>query len=145
MKRTYSNTSARLILLFALLLIVGLTSCQQNKMDTTENSIKSGTWRVALQHAENKEIPFIMEAEERNDSTVLYLVNGEERILLDEIETEGDSTKIKLHFFDAELIAKIEDGKMTGRFVRYGLANPFSVPFTAEHGNTNRFKASPAN
>jgi len=144
MKRTYSNTSARLILLFALLLTIGVSSCTQNKMEAPDQTIKTGSWRVALQHADGKEIPFIMEAEDRQDSTVLYLVNGEERILLDEIETEGDSTKIKLHIFDAELIAKIEDGKMAGRFVRYGLANPYSVPFTAEYGNTNRFKASPA-
>ncbi len=144
MKRTYSNTSTRLILLFALLLTAGFSSCQQNKTETAMATIEPGTWRVALQHADGKEIPFIMEAEERNDSTVLYLVNGEERILLDEITTEGDSVKIKLHIFDADLIAKVDDGKMAGRFVRNDLAYPFSVPFTAEHGNANRFKANPA-
>ena len=67
MKRTYSNTSTRLILLFALLLTVGFSSCQQNKAKTAMATIEPGTWRVALQHADGKEIPFIMEAEERND------------------------------------------------------------------------------
>lgn len=143
MKRTYSNTSARLILLFALLLTVGFTSCNQTKVDTSNQTIKPGTWRVGLKHASNVEIPFIMEAEERNDSTLLYLVNGEERILLDEITTKGDSVNIKLHIFDADLIAKVDDGKMAGRFVRNDLSYPYSVPFTAEHGNTSRFKGSP--
>ncbi|NEM98365.1 peroxiredoxin family protein [Pontibacter burrus] len=144
MKRTYSNTSARLILLFALLLTFGVSSCQQDKTDAATQTIKPGTWRVSLKHAGNVEIPFIMEAEERNDSTLLYLVNGEERILVDEISTVGDSVKIRLHIFDADLIAKVDDGKMAGRFVRNDLSYPYSVPFTAEHGNTNRFKASPA-
>ncbi|HEY4650352.1 MAG TPA: TlpA disulfide reductase family protein [Pontibacter sp.] len=144
MKRIYSNTSARLILLLVLLLTIGASSCNQNKVEATNQTIKPGTWRVALKHADGKEIPFMMEAETRNDSTMLYLVNGEERILLDEITPEGDSVKIKLHIFDADLIAKVEDAKMTGRFVRNDLAYPFSVPFTAEHGNTNRFKANPA-
>jgi peroxiredoxin len=144
MKRTYSNTSARLILLFTLLLTIGFTSCNQNKMDTANQTIKPGTWRVALQHAAGVEIPFIMEAESRNDSTVLYLVNGEERILVDEITTMGDSVKIRLHIFDADLIAKVDDDKMAGRFVKNDTQAPYSVPFTAEHGNTNRFKAAPA-
>ncbi|WP_250419021.1 MULTISPECIES: peroxiredoxin family protein [Pontibacter] len=144
MKRTYSNTSARLILLFALLLTVGFSSCQQNKMDSTSATIKPGTWRVALQRTDGKEIPFTMEAKQQNDSTVLYLVNGEERILLDEITSDGDSVKIKLHIFDADLIAKVEDDKMAGRFVRNDLAYAYSLPFTAEHGNSNRFKAEPA-
>ncbi|WP_255481130.1 peroxiredoxin [Pontibacter sp. Tf4] len=144
MKRTYSNTSARLILLFVLLLTIGFTSCNQNKMEATNQTIKTGTWRVALQHAGGVEIPFIMEAETRNDSTILYLVNGEERILVDEITNVGDSVKIRLHIFDADLIAKVDDGKMAGRFVRNDLSYPYSVPFTAEHGNTNRFKADPA-
>ncbi|WP_238395775.1 peroxiredoxin family protein [Pontibacter pudoricolor] len=144
MKRTYSNTSARLILLFTLLLTVGFTSCNQNKMDAENQTIKPGTWRVALQHTGGVEIPFIMEAETRNDSTLLYLVNGEERILVDEITTMGDSVKIRLHIFDADLIAKVDDGKMAGRFVRNDLSYPYSVPFTAEHGNTSRFKGSPA-
>ncbi|MER2997632.1 peroxiredoxin family protein [Pontibacter populi] len=144
MKRTYSNTSARLILLFTLLLTAGLSSCNQDKPETTTTTIKAGTWRVALQHAGGVEIPFIMEAETRNDSTILYLVNGEERILVDEITTVGDSVKVRLHIFDADLIAKVDDGKMAGRFVRNDLTYPYSVPFTAEHGNTNRFKADPA-
>ncbi|NDK56645.1 TlpA family protein disulfide reductase [Pontibacter sp. BT213] len=114
-------------------------------MDTTSATIKPGTWRVALHRTDGKEIPFTMEAEAKNDSTVLYLVNGEERILLDEIATEGDSVKIKLHIFDADLIAKIEDGKMAGRFVKNDTEAPYSVPFTAEYGNTHRFKTNPAN
>ncbi|MBB6610814.1 TlpA family protein disulfide reductase [Pontibacter sp. Tf4] len=113
-------------------------------MEATNQTIKTGTWRVALQHAGGVEIPFIMEAETRNDSTILYLVNGEERILVDEITNVGDSVKIRLHIFDADLIAKVDDGKMAGRFVRNDLSYPYSVPFTAEHGNTNRFKADPA-
>ncbi|MBJ6118948.1 TlpA family protein disulfide reductase [Pontibacter sp. BT310] len=113
-------------------------------MDAANQTIKAGTWRVALQHADGVEIPFIMEAETRNDSTILYLINGEERILVDEISTVGDSVKIRLHIFDADLIAKVDDGKMAGRFVRNDLSYPYSVPFTAELGNTNRFKADPA-
>jgi peroxiredoxin len=85
-----------------------------------------------------------MEAAEQNGKTVLYLVNAEERILVDEIKEEGDSLKIRLHIFDADLIAKVQGDKMTGRFTRNDLAKRYSVPFTAEHGQANRFKENPA-
>lgn len=113
-------------------------------MTSTDNTIMPGSWRVALQHADGKEIPFVMEAEEKNGKTVLYLINGEERILVDEIEQAGDSVKIGLHIFDADLVAKVEGEKMTGRFVKNDTATPYSVPFTAEHGKRNRFEENPA-
>ncbi|WP_018478458.1 peroxiredoxin family protein [Pontibacter roseus] len=112
-------------------------------MTSTDNTLKPGPWRVVLQ-AQGQEIPFLMEAVQRNDSTVLYLINAEERILVDDIQTEGDSLKIRLHIFDADLIAKVDDDKMAGRFTRNDLSKRYSVPFTAEHGKTNRFAENPA-
>lgn len=58
-----------------------------------------------------------MHAEEREGSTVLYLANGEERILLDSIQPLGDSVIIGLHIFDADLIAKVKGNTKEGRFV----------------------------
>ncbi|GHA54746.1 peroxiredoxin family protein [Pontibacter akesuensis] len=113
-------------------------------MESTENTIQTGTWRVALQHAEGKEIPFTMEAEAQDGKTVLYLVNGEERILVDDVQQQGDSVKIGLHIFDADLIAKVDGDKMAGRFVKNDTPEPYSVPFTAEHGSKHRFTTDPA-
>ncbi|WP_299754520.1 TlpA disulfide reductase family protein [uncultured Pontibacter sp.] len=138
MKHHFSNTYTSLFLFLALL----VTSC--TSMTSTDNTIKAGSWRVALQHADGKEIPFIMEAEEQDGKTILYLINGEERILVDDIKQEGDSVKIGLHIFDADLIAKVEGNKMAGRFVKNDTATPYAMPFTAAHGLENRFEANPA-
>ncbi|WP_242928579.1 peroxiredoxin family protein [Pontibacter vulgaris] len=113
-------------------------------MKSENNTLKAGSWRIALQHAKGKEIPFIIDVEEKAGKTVLYLVNGEERILVDDIKPEGDSVKIRLHIFDADLIAKIEGDKMNGRFVKNDTKAPYSVPFTAENGKKNRFTENPA-
>ena len=142
MNRYLLNTPARLILFLALALTQLITSC--NSTTSTDNTLQTGTWRVGLQRTDGVEIPFIMEAEEKSGKTVLYLVNGEERILVDELKQEGDSLKIRLHVFDADLIAKVNGDKMAGRFVRNDLAYRYSLPFTAELGNKNRFKADPA-
>ncbi|OKL40222.1 peroxiredoxin family protein [Pontibacter flavimaris] len=113
-------------------------------MTSTNNTIKAGSWRVALQHAEGKEIPFIMEAGEKNGNSVLYLVNGEERILVDDVEQRDDAVRIGLHIFDADLIAKVKGDKMTGHFVKNDTPEPYAMPFTAEHGKEHRFEAKPA-
>jgi peroxiredoxin len=140
MKPLRLNTTIKLILFLALPLTQLLTSC--NSMTSTNDTLQPGTWRVAL-HTQNQEIPFLMEAEEKDGKTVLYLVNGEERILLDEIEKQGDSLKIGLHTFDADLIAKVDGDKMAGRFVKNDTQDPYSIPFTAEHGKQNRFAENP--
>jgi peroxiredoxin len=141
MKHYFLNTPAGLILFLAISLIQLVSSC--TSMESTDNTIQPGTWRVALQ-AQGQEIPFMMEAAEQDGKTVLHLVNGKERILLDDIQQQGDSVRIGLHIFDADLIAKVTDDKMQGRFVKNDTPAPYSVPFTAMHGKANRFKENPA-
>lgn len=142
MKRTTFNTSTKLILLFSLAVTQNFTACDQMGTEERNNIIKAGTWRTVLK-AQGQEIPFIMQAEENNGRQTLYLINGSERIMLDEIQEIGDSVRIRLHIFDADLIAKVEGDKMAGRFVRNDLATRYSVPFTAQFGKQNRFDENP--
>ncbi|WP_242920371.1 peroxiredoxin family protein [Pontibacter liquoris] len=141
MKLPVFNTPVKLFLFLALILTTMITACTS----TTSNNqtITPGMWRVVL-HTQGQEIPFLMEAAEKDGKSVLYLVNDKERILLDSIQPQGDSLKIGLHIFDADLIAKVEGGKMTGRFVKNDTQTPYSIPFTAEHGKNNRFAEAPA-
>ncbi len=141
MKHHFLNTPTSLFLFLATAFALALSGCGSN--ENSKHMIQTGMWRVALQ-AQGQEIPFLMEAQEKDGKTVLYLINGEERILLDDIQPQGDSVKIKLHIFDADLIAKVNERNMQGRFVKNDTQARYSVPFTAEHGNQNRFKASPA-
>lgn len=138
MKHTYFNTSTKGILLLSLILIQFLSGCSQKE----SNVIKPGVWRTVLQ-AQGQEIPFIMESEVNQGKQTLFLINGKERILLDEIEEQGDSLRIGLHVFDADLIAKVNGNQMTGRFVKNDLDSAYSIPFIAEYGNKRRFNNNP--
>jgi len=60
--------------------------------------------------------------------------------LLDELEVNGDSISMALHIFDAALVAKIEDGKLTGAFVK-NYAKDASLPFSATFGESFRFSS----
>lgn len=141
MKAPVLNTPFGAILFLTLTLTYMTTSC--NSTTPAAQTIQPGTWRVVL-NTQGQEIPFLMEAAEKNGKTELYLLNGRERILLDEIDQQNDSLKIGLHMFDADLIAHIDGTRMTGRFVKNDTPTPYAIPFTAVHGQTNRFAANPA-
>lgn len=141
MKLPFLNTPLRLILFLLLILTQMTTSCTST--DSADNTIQPGTWRAVL-HTQGQQIPFLLEAGQKDGKTILYLVNGEERILLNNIQQQNDSLKIGLHIFDADLIASVNGDKMEGHLVKNDTKTPYSIPFTAEHGKSSRFAENPA-
>ncbi|MDB5262598.1 MAG: alkyl hydroperoxide reductase [Adhaeribacter sp.] len=126
-------------LIISLLLLL-LASCQKKN-----KSLKPGTWRGILTIS-NQELPFTMQVSQNPDGkTIAYLVNGAEKILLDEITITGDSVTIPLHIFDADLKAHINDAEdgMKGKWIRYNLEEPYEVSFSAKHGAEYRFFRQP--
>ncbi|QCR22890.1 TlpA disulfide reductase family protein [Pontibacter sp. SGAir0037] len=141
MKHIHVNTGVRAFLFLSFAIVLLISACTSTT--SSENAIKHGSWRVVL-HAQGQEIPFILEAADSAGKQVLYLLNAEERILLNDVTQQNDSVKIGLHIFDADLIAKADGDKMAGRFVKNDTPEPYSIPFTAEHGKKMRFSESPA-
>ncbi|MDX5346463.1 MAG: hypothetical protein LPK19_04390 [Hymenobacteraceae bacterium] len=75
---------------------------------TTSKTLKTGYWRALLE-IQGQQLPFVMEVtDSAGTAPEIYVLNGEERILLDEISYHGDSVKIGLHKFDADITSKIE-------------------------------------
>ncbi|GEO03947.1 hypothetical protein AAE02nite_16110 [Adhaeribacter aerolatus] len=127
-------------------LIIGSMVLSLNACRPKNKTLKSGTWRGILTIS-NQEVPFLLEvAQDSAGKTVAYLVNGTERILLDEITIAGDSVKIPLHIFDADLKAHINDQEdgMKGKWIRYNLEEPYEVAFSAKHVQDDRFSRNPA-
>jgi thiol-disulfide isomerase/thioredoxin len=126
--------------LLILLLAAGLPGCSPK-----DKKLQPGTWRGVLEIA-NRQVPFLLDVKVNPaGKTIAYLVNGEERILLDEIQVSGDSVKIPLHIFDADLKAHINDQEdgMQGAWIRYHLQKPFRVKFSAQRGQPYRFEKNP--
>jgi len=126
--------------LWLLLLVLLYTACSKK-----EKELKPGMWRGVLGVA-NREIPFQMQVTKSAEGkTMAYLINGEEKILLDEILITGDSVKIPLHIFDADLKAHINDSEdgIKGKWTRYNLEESFVVPFSAKHDKNYRFSEKP--
>lgn len=126
--------------LVLLLLAAGLAACTSQ-----EKKLKPGIWRGVLYMA-HQQVPFQLEvASKPGGQPIAWLVNGQERLLLEQIQVRGDSVKIPLHIFDADLRALINDQEdsLQGEWVRHGLDKPFRVSFSARLGPKYRFEAHP--
>jgi thiol-disulfide isomerase/thioredoxin len=101
------------------------------------SKLKAGLWRGVLE-MQGQQLPFGFDVQETNGQYKIFVLNAEERLALDEITVTGDSVRITMHIFDSELKAKIDDGKLTGTFIKnYDPKNTF--PFSATFGDTFRF------
>ncbi|WP_232058439.1 peroxiredoxin family protein [Nibribacter ruber] len=116
-----------------------MTACNSN----SDSTLPAGPWRGTIE-VSGHTMPFNFTVAEENGKQVAYLVNGEEKILIDEITFDQDSVRLQMHIFDATLHAKVDKGQLTGRWERRDQAQPYSLPFAAEHGKTNRFVEKPA-
>lgn len=103
---------------------------------------KTGTWRGIID-CQGHDLPFTFDVVKQNDSLLVYLNNGPEKILLDEVSVFGDSVKMVLHIFDAELRARIDGDQLKGTFVK-NYAPEANQPFSATFGLDYRFAKNTA-
>jgi peroxiredoxin len=105
--------------------------------------LQDGTWRAELTVADGKQAPFLFEVHHAaTDSTVVTLLNGEERVPLVGIHYVADTVVIPIEAYDAEIQARVSGDWLEGRFVRKYVAHDTGVPFKAQRGNAPRFALS---
>ena len=113
-----------------------IVSCSTKKVE-----LKTGPWR-GLISLQGQQLPFNFEINKEGEKYTANLINGEERIVLDEVAIKDDSIYMQLHIFDAALVAKIEDGKLSGTYLK-NYAKDASLHFEAVAGDTFRFTSEP--
>jgi thiol-disulfide isomerase/thioredoxin len=109
--------------------------------DSGKPIIKSGVWRGVLE-MQGLELPFNFKV--TTDAAGEYdiqIMNGEERLRLDEVRITGDSINIALHIFDANIKAKIlgHGDSLSGVFIK-NYEQHYHIPFHAAHGKGYRFE-----
>ncbi|MDR1610677.1 MAG: TlpA family protein disulfide reductase [Candidatus Symbiothrix sp.] len=102
---------------------------------------QDGIWRGELTVADNKQAPFLFEVENADtDSTIVTLINGEERVPLTSVAYYADTAIILIESFDALILTKISRDSMEGRFFKNYIDDDEGIPFRAERGRTSRFE-----
>ncbi|MFT4600034.1 MAG: thiol-disulfide isomerase/thioredoxin [Arenicella sp.] len=129
----------RLILLLFTLLALQNVQAKQKK-------IKTGVWYGAFELSENDNLPFLFEIEKVNKKPVLYIINGNERILLNDIKVSGDSLFIQFPAFASEFRVEVKNKKtISGRWYNHAKKGNYYLPFKGEYGKKERYPKSIAN
>jgi len=94
----------------------------------------------------NGELPFNMEVVYDNpDSFHIVIINGEERIMVDDITigldraTAKDTLIIRFPVYDSYIKAIYEEDILEGDWIVENRGEPYSIPFLAKHGQDHRF------
>jgi len=129
------------ILKITLTLFMGLliTSCTKPQL----KSLKTGMWRGIIDIQGNP-LPFNFEVSKINGEYSAELIDGAERISLDEVTVKEDSVFINMHIFDITIRAKINDDGLRGVYVK-NYAEDYRLPFKAQFGKEDRFDKPSSN
>lgn len=119
-----------------LLLTVFSISCNPVK----DHWLKTGIWRTVLYTENKQEIPFNFEV--KTDSAgkpLIYIINGEERIAVNEIYTDNDSFRMVMPLFDSEFKGRFIDNRIEGEWIKHLAAEDVKMSFVAEPDKAYRF------
>ena len=96
------------------------------------------------------ELPFNLDVEYDNEELKMYVLNGEERILVDELNygrdpaTAKDTLQINFKAFDTKIDAFYEENYIEGYWtVPYRNEGKYKIPFIAKYGEDHRFQVPP--
>jgi len=110
---------------------------------SAESGVRMGTYRVVLQ-VPGGDLPFFLALEQQGASVVGYLINGPERLPLDEVKISGSHLEILMPGYENKLIADASGASLQGEIVLDKLGGKQQhVPLQAQLGDDYRFFATP--
>ena len=111
---------------------------------STGDTVPAGTYRAVLQ-LPGGELPFGLDLARNGSRWEGHLINGKERLKLDEVSVDGPHLVIKMPGYENRLVADVKGGRLAGELVLDKLGGKDQhIPVRAERGLTYRFFAQPA-
>lgn len=105
--------------------------------------LRNGFWRASLQRQDGREIVFNFEAKDSARKKILYIINANERLLVDSVIITGDSVFIQMPFFESGFRARLDkDGNLEGHWITRLADKEQKMPFRAVYNQRQRFPTS---
>lgn len=118
----------------AFLLFLIISSCGSPSHD-----LQTGIWRATLKTQSAAEIPFNFEVTDSAGQRYIDIINGREKLRVNEITVDSDSLIIKMPFFDSEIRARIKGKTLSGKWINHLADRDVSMEFFARSGDSRRF------
>lgn len=101
-----------------------------------KNSKPVSVWRGVIKRHDGKDIFFNFEVQQKNNKTILYIINATERLRVDSVRFTNDSVFIKMPVFESAFKAKISGNNWSGVWIKGTTGAEQILPFEAEKTNT---------
>jgi peroxiredoxin len=150
----FTTATARLAI-FAMISGLALAACQREGQNAASppagagaaadaGAVKMGVYRVVLK-LPGGDLPFGLELAQKDSQTIGYLINGQERLLLNEVTIAGSHLDISMPGYLNRLSADAKGDELNGELFLDKLAGKNQhIPLHATRGETYRFFANPA-
>lgn len=108
-------------------------------INASAKPLKAGTWKFILKTT-YAEVPFIVRFKYKNNKLTGTLINGQEKIALNDINYDKNEISIPLQNFELSLELKQEDDRnVVGNLVRHNKNPKIKTPLVGVHGISQRY------
>ncbi|SNZ00713.1 peroxiredoxin family protein [Flagellimonas pacifica] len=124
----------RRILCLYLTVLILFSSCNEKKEE-----LIVGDWWAKMDVSSSEILPFNFKLSKAADiGYIMEMYNSDEVIIVDEIEINNDSIRIKMPIFEGYITGTFTENEIKGDFVKESLDR--IVPFYAVYGKRDRFE-----
>jgi thiol-disulfide isomerase/thioredoxin len=109
--------------------------------NTDSTKLSAGIWRGEIIRTDGHAIIFNFSVRKTGEKLIVNIMNGSERLLVDNIHLEGDSVFIYMPFFDSHFELRIIDQfHLEGNWIKNYGNRLVAVPFKANYNNAEPFR-----
>lgn len=106
-----------------------------------QTALKNGPYKFRIERDDHQTIDFITSVKDSAGKKIMYIINGDDQMLVDSILIKGDSAFIELPFFESGFAASIKDnGNLEGVWIKKSGDLVRKLPFTATFNDSVRFQ-----
>jgi thiol-disulfide isomerase/thioredoxin len=106
--------------------------------------LQPGSYRATVELAGKKQVPFGLDVAQEESGVALYVINGEERVRLDDVQVADGRLQAGFPGYETTLTARIDRGELAGTVSLVHAGGKLAqLPFAAELGQTWRFHPEP--
>jgi len=107
-----------------------------------QSTLKNGTWRATILREDGNQIVFNLDVDQKKGKTIFYVVNGAEKMKVDDVRFVKDSLFVNMPVFESSFKLKVvAQDSIAGTWIKRGTTQDQTMPFTASANQPYRFAA----
>jgi thiol-disulfide isomerase/thioredoxin len=132
-----SNINFRKVILFTIsCFVAGQVIAQKSPV------LREGVWLGVITRPDSNNIQFNFTTSIVKGKQILYIINGNKKLLVDDFKVENDSILITLPFFNASLLVAKNGNRLEGYYIKKQNEKSNRIKFNAYWGIKDRYPNS---